>query len=370
MAYFDQQIGMIGPKQVDYDTETVEGRVGSLLKTDQRGSFANPVVRQAVDRQDQAFNARGLRNSSMAVQGGTEAAISKALEIATPDANRYYDNRRSNIGIEADFAGRQQAQNFDLERQRDSQQFELGKQQQSQQFDLSKQKDTQMFQSRQDYQRAVQTIGTNFQRQLDTINASNMTPADKNVAIAQAQAMRDGEVAFQNALYSRVPQWQSEWLAAAVPTGGMDVSSVTNQDTLANITNDPAQAQAVRDAASAQFQTVRSAPSPATSTSMVGGAPAAGVTQAGTPLPSYSPAVGGSMQWHTPQPIFGGETAAQAYARYEATAGAGKMSPEDWYRWYFGGSSGAEGPGDGSFGGGGGGFGSDAGGFGNGGVVV
>lgn len=336
MALFDQP-GMIGPytnPNVDAAQETVEGRIGGLLQTDGKGNYTNPVVQQATARQDQAFNARGLRNSSIAVQGGTEAAISKSIEIATPDANKFYDNRRGNISLEADFTKQKNAQDFDMTKQKDSQSFEMAKQNDSQQFDLDKQKDTQSFTTRQDYQKAVQNIGTNYQRQIDTINSSNMTPADKNVAIQQAAAVRDGEMAFQNNLYSRMPQWQQEWLAPSIPTGGMDMGSVSNADTLSTIVNDPGQPQATRDAAAARLSALGGGGGGTPGSSMIGGAGggAVGTTPAGTPLPATNTS-GQAINWNGFLPGTS-ETLRAAYSRYESNPYNGPMSPEQFAAYY------------------------------------
>ena len=78
-----------GPNWRVDDPQTVEGRLNNLLKTDDGGTYTNPVIRQAVDRALQAFNGRGLLNSSMAQQAAQEAAISKATEIAKSDAETY-----------------------------------------------------------------------------------------------------------------------------------------------------------------------------------------------------------------------------------------------------------------------------------------
>lgn len=217
-ALFQQQpkSTMFAP-QGDLSPDTVSGQLaGGILATDGAGNYTNPVVRQAVDRQEQAFNARGLRNTSMAVQGGTEAAISKAIEIAGPDAQSNFDRRTR-------------------------------------------------------YLDAVASVGQNYQRMLDTINASQMTPEDKSVAIAQAAAVRDGEMAFQNNLYSKVPGWQQGWLAPAVPSyggAGVDVSRVTNMDMLANIANDPANPQDQRDAAMERLRALQISGTGMTATGM------------------------------------------------------------------------------------------------------
>jgi hypothetical protein len=89
------QAGQVINSPMNFETETIEGRIGSLLTTDQQGNYTNPVMQQAVNRQTQAFAARGLRNSSMAQQAGQEAAMSQAINIAAPDAERYYQNRRA-----------------------------------------------------------------------------------------------------------------------------------------------------------------------------------------------------------------------------------------------------------------------------------
>lgn len=296
MAMFDQSLAggtMFQPQlntKIDPGTGTVEGRVGNLLTSDSRGTYTNPVVRQATDRQEQAFNAHGLLNSSMAMQAGQEAAISKAVDIATPDAAAINANQRANVDTNNKFAGDELAHSYtldtgaqqaanaqklsaqqaaqtqaqatkqsQLDQQRQAalaeQQSQLDTQRQTtlntQQntADLTKQNAQQSFTVRQNYQQALANVDNNLQKQIDTINASQMTPQDKSVAIQQARAQRDGDIAFQNTLFSRMPGWQQEWLAQSVPTSGMDVAGVTNVDTLSTIANDPGQPQASRDAA-------------------------------------------------------------------------------------------------------------------------
>lgn len=226
-------------QRVNESDATIEGRIqNGLLKTDARGNYTNQVVRQAVDRSDQRFNQRGLLNSSMAVQGGQEAAISKAIEIAAPDAQRVFEQDRANQNAQNTFA-----------------QDRLGREHTSSEKALDRAQadavraDTQSYDARGDYRTAVASIGTNYQRQLDTINASAMSPQDKSTAIAQATAVRDGEIAYTNNVYSRMPNWKSEWLSAAVPTGGVDVNQIGSIDALQSIANDPAQPEATRSAA-------------------------------------------------------------------------------------------------------------------------
>lgn len=64
---------------IDPKTQTVEGRVGELIKTD------SPFITDARTRAAQGMNSRGLINSSMALGEGEKAAYSAALPIATTD---------------------------------------------------------------------------------------------------------------------------------------------------------------------------------------------------------------------------------------------------------------------------------------------
>lgn len=69
--------------QVDPATQTVEGRVASLLSQD------NELMQRARAMSQGEMAGKGLVNSTMAVQAGTAAAMDKALQIATPDAQMY-----------------------------------------------------------------------------------------------------------------------------------------------------------------------------------------------------------------------------------------------------------------------------------------
>ena len=294
---------------VDYNNDTVEGRIGNLLQRDERGDYTHDLVRQAVDRQNQKFNSRGLLNSSMAQQAGQEAAISKAIEIAGPDAATY---------------AAASAKRLDRE------------------FQEKTRLDEQDFQLRGDYQKAVSDVNTNFQKMVDTINSSQMTPEDKSVAVAQAQSVRDGELAYQNNLYSNMPRWKNEWLALAVPVEGVDIAAINNRDTLSNIANDPAQTAERRQAARDRLAS--------------GGATGQGSNFA----PGFQPGGAGSgdmgnfpsavdgasVKWDQPVNIgmMGPRTTPrQQYAEYMNNGGY--LSPEAW--WRLKGRSGAAGGHDG-----------------------
>lgn len=83
-------------RAVDSGTETIEGRVQNLLRTDASGNYTNPLIQQAVEGALKQFSGRGLLNSSMASQAAYQAAMSKAIEIAGPDAQTYFSQGRAN----------------------------------------------------------------------------------------------------------------------------------------------------------------------------------------------------------------------------------------------------------------------------------
>ena len=76
--------------EVDPATQTVEGRVESLLAQD------NDLMRRARAVAAGQMNQRGLVNSTMGVQAGTAAMIDKALPIASQDAAIYSDRAMFN----------------------------------------------------------------------------------------------------------------------------------------------------------------------------------------------------------------------------------------------------------------------------------
>lgn len=207
--------------------ETVEGRLGGLLGTDANGNYTNQVVRQANDRAAQTFATRGLLNSSMAAQAGQEAVISKAADIAATDATAQANRNQTAINNANTVQATQTAATETL---------------------------------RQNYLAAADRVSAAYQSNVAQINSSNMTPEDKSVAIAQAGAVRDGEMTYNNNLYAAQPNWQTAWLAVATPTAGTAVNAISNADTLANIANDPAQSAADRAAAQQRLNELRSQP--------------------------------------------------------------------------------------------------------------
>ena len=65
------------------DNALIEKRLEALLAKD------NPLLKQAQLQSQQAMNASGVAHSSMANQLGTQAVLSKGMEIVAPDANTY-----------------------------------------------------------------------------------------------------------------------------------------------------------------------------------------------------------------------------------------------------------------------------------------
>lgn len=84
---------------MDSGNDTIEGRIKGILGTDASGNYTNPLIQQAANSAMQQFAGRGLLNSSMATEAATQAAISKAIEIAGPDAQTYFAQGRANQDV-------------------------------------------------------------------------------------------------------------------------------------------------------------------------------------------------------------------------------------------------------------------------------
>lgn len=340
-------------RQINARDETIEGRVNGLMATDAQGNYTNPVVRQAVDRATQQFAARGLRNSSMAVQAGIEAATAKAIEIAGPDAQRYYEQGRANQDAGNQFSRDELQFGYDINRQNDGQQHDAFMQNDAQghaawmQNDAQGQEDymadkdrnwrdrvltaEQSFTLRQNYIEANDNASARYNAAVNNINASNMTPEDKNIAIQQAAAARDGDLVYNNRMFAAQPGWANEWLGMAVSTEGVDVSAITNPDTLQNIANDPAQSAAIRQQARAKLSSLGGSSGPGSpQNAPEGGAP--GSTEATGALPAR--VNGQTINWNAP--LGQGQTLATMFAAYKA--GGGVMDAAEWVRIYGGGS--------------------------------
>lgn len=159
-------------RAIDAANETIEGRLGNLLKTDERGNFTNPVVRQSVDRAMQQMAERGLLNSSMASQAAQEAAIAKAIEIVGPDAERYFQQGRANQDAQNVFARDEVNFGYDLQKMSYASQLDMMKL--NAQLDLDREKLT--------------MSGSQFNQELKyKYDSLNLSSADRAAADARAQ---------------------------------------------------------------------------------------------------------------------------------------------------------------------------------------
>lgn len=241
------------PNQPLPNTALIEGRLSTLLATDQHGNYTNPLVRQASERAMQAFAGRGLLNSSMAIQAAQEAAIAKAIDIAGPDAQRVFDNLRGDKDWAYRFEQDRLNNAAEIEKARILANLDLDKLRAEYGYRADADAVANAFNLRQNYVNSIANITNNYQQMVNNINQSGMRPEDKQGALADAAATRDAEVAYVNDLYSKMPGWQQAWLSPAVPTQGVDINTITNVSTLRNIIADPAQPQAVRNAAQARL---------------------------------------------------------------------------------------------------------------------
>lgn len=241
-------------RQVTAD-QTIEGRVNGLLGQDANGNYTNQVVRQAVERAQQQFAGRGLLNSSMAAQAGQEAAIAKAIEIAGPDAQTYFQQSRANQDARNTFAQGAIQQTYtqaNAAQQQGYTQANTAAQYAQDDKTLASQ---QSFNLQANYITALDNATNRYNTTVANIqNNPNLTPEARTEAIAQAASVRDGELVYANTIFSAMPTWKSSWASIAVPTASLDISADTNQDRLFNIINDPAQPEAVKEKARARLQ--------------------------------------------------------------------------------------------------------------------
>jgi hypothetical protein len=89
--------------------ETVQGQLQELL------SSTSPVLKQARDRAIVQSASRGLQNSTLAAQAGTEALISAATPIAATDAATFSDRAKGNQAAQNAFGQVQQQGNIQKE---------------------------------------------------------------------------------------------------------------------------------------------------------------------------------------------------------------------------------------------------------------
>lgn len=180
--------------QVDAPTETIEGRIQKLLDAN------NPVIRQAGERAMAQFAQRGLLNSSMAIEAANEAMTSKAIEIAGPDAQRYFQNRRENVDWQNKFSQNEQLHGYDLEKI-DAQAGASEK--------LASSNYARTLQT--NYLQSIQSAESQMQRFIQSIQASDIPPEAKTAQIQQMQLSFNNTISMMKAAYKNMPQWVDEW---------------------------------------------------------------------------------------------------------------------------------------------------------------
>lgn len=205
------QTGSINAPGMDYNTETIEGRIGNLLDRDASGNFTNPVIRQAADRALATFAGRGLLNSSMSQEAVMEAAIAKAIEIAGPDAERYFQNRRQNYDWTQKFGMNEQEHGFakdlaGVQNQYAKELLGLENTYSQQNLDMQQARSLQ-----QNYLQAVANFESQYNQSVMAINASEMNADDKTAAIENITILRDNNIRLTTEAFAVMPQWQSEW---------------------------------------------------------------------------------------------------------------------------------------------------------------
>jgi hypothetical protein len=94
----------------DPSIHSVQGQLEGLLSSD------NKLVQQSRNRASLESAARGLRNSSVAVQAGEEAAYAAALPIAQADAELQMKSRLAAFGAAVEDQMLQKQHGFDLEK--------------------------------------------------------------------------------------------------------------------------------------------------------------------------------------------------------------------------------------------------------------
>lgn len=186
---------LTGIDAVDPATETIQGRIENLL------SQNSPVIRQAAERARQAFADRGLLNSSMAEQAAQEAMISKAIEIAGPDASTYFQNRTNKLNWLNRFAENDMNNSFDMKKMQYAN--TLSK-------DLAQTNANLNLQS--NYQSAIQNVQSQYQQQVLALQQNtNMDATSKQAALSDLSINRDNSVRMMTAMFQQFPGWSSEW---------------------------------------------------------------------------------------------------------------------------------------------------------------
>lgn len=209
------------------DGMLVEKRLNGLLDAN------NPLIQQSRARAAQTANSRGLLNSALAAGMGEEAAISQALPIATTDAGTFFKQSLANQDAQnaASIAGTNAANQAAIAQAGYQSQAQLAQannaaaaerltqqgQIESQLFDkkAAVTAGDKLWQFGGDYINKSLTTQSWAADKIATIQSTNMTPEEKQGAIAEINSTASTLQSSVNAVYSKIPGWRQEWLSVA-----------------------------------------------------------------------------------------------------------------------------------------------------------
>ncbi len=223
-------------RPVDAATETIEGRIQRLLAEN------NPVIQQAGNRALQQFAARGLLDSSMAIQAANEAMTAKAIEIAGPDAATYSKQGLANQSAANTFAT--QAEDARIKGGLLSQEYGLkgGLQAQSDAAALERARVTSSGDTGRVYADGITQINHDYTAMVNNIQQNtSLDPAQKEEAIQIQTQLRDQNIAAWNQTARALPGWTDQWavMPATSPlvVSSSDASTSSNSSTVITATS-------------------------------------------------------------------------------------------------------------------------------------
>jgi hypothetical protein len=266
--------------------QTVAQQLTDLVNTD------SPYMQRARTRAMQTANASGLSNTSMAATAGEAAAIDAALPIAQQDASTFANAGQFNAGADNTFGRDANQRNWDATMAN----FNVGANEWAKEQDFGR--DLQLKNLDSGTQQATLQRGY--------INAINQARADFNDKVANISASNTMDSSLKKETIQNLRASYNTMIGNFAKLLGWDENSWLIQADDANGAGS--------------------------------GTGSAGTTQAkaadGTPLPQ---AVGGkAVDWSAPAP--NGLTYKQQYDSYKAAGGT--LSPDDWYRVFYGAGSG------------------------------
>lgn len=211
-------------RQVDAPTETIEGRITGLLDAN------NPVIKQAGNRAMQQFAARGLLDSSMAIQAANEAMTAKAIEIAGPDAATYSKQGLTNQTEANKFA--QQYEDAKIKSALLTQEYGLKGtlQAQSDAAALERSKVTTSGDSGRVYAEGITQINHDYTGMINNIQQNTeMDQAQKESAIEIQTQLRNQNIEAWNQTAKALSGWTEQW--AVLPTTAPAVTTSASVET-------------------------------------------------------------------------------------------------------------------------------------------